>query len=70
MDHTVTDQSSIIRFIEDNFRLGRIGNGSFDALAGSLRNMFDFDDGARHDKVFLKCATGEVTKTAETCNTF
>ena len=27
MAHAVTDQSSILRFIEDNWRLGRIGGG-------------------------------------------
>jgi len=44
VDHTVTDQSSIIRFIEDNWRTGRIGGGSYDQIAGPLTNMFDFDD--------------------------
>ena len=43
VDHTLTDQSSILRFIEDNWSTGRIGGGSFDALAGPLNNMFDFD---------------------------
>jgi phospholipase C len=43
VDHTVTDQSSILRFIEDNWSLGRIGDQSFDALAGSLMNMFQFN---------------------------
>ncbi len=43
VDHTVTDQSSIVRFIEDNWLGGqRIGQGSYDAYAGSLINMFDF----------------------------
>jgi phospholipase C len=42
VDHTLTDQTSVIRFIEDNWRLGRIGDGSFDALAGPITNMFDF----------------------------
>jgi len=42
VDHTVTDQSSILRFIEDNWGLGRIGNQSFDVKAGPLMNMFDF----------------------------
>jgi phospholipase C len=43
VDHTVTDQSSIVRFIEDNWLKGeRIGQGSYDAYAGSLFNMFDF----------------------------
>jgi phospholipase C len=40
--HNLTDQSSITRFIEDNWRLPRIA-GSFDAIAGSLDRMFDFD---------------------------
>jgi phospholipase C len=44
VDHTVTDQSSIIRFIEDNWLGGtRIGNGSFDTIANSIDQMFDFD---------------------------
>jgi phospholipase C len=38
----VTDQSSVLRFIEDNWGLGRIGNQSTDAIAGSLFPMFDF----------------------------
>jgi phospholipase C len=43
VDHTLTDQSSILRFIEDNWLNGqRIGQGSFDAIAGSINNMFDF----------------------------
>ncbi len=43
VDHTLTDQTSILRFIEDSWELGRIGDHSFDALAGSLLSMFDFD---------------------------
>jgi phospholipase C len=47
IDHTVTDQSSILRFIEDVFlNSQRIGNGSFDSFAGSLMPMFDFSNGA------------------------
>ncbi|MGH3427227.1 MAG: alkaline phosphatase family protein, partial [Mycobacteriales bacterium] len=43
VDHTRTDQTSILRFIEDNWLSGRrIGGGSFDALAGPLIPMFDF----------------------------
>jgi phospholipase C len=43
VDHTLTDQTSIIRFIEDNWLNGqRIGGGSFDALAGSMLGMFNF----------------------------
>lgn len=57
VDHSVTDQSSILRFVEDNWNLGRIGNQSFDALAGSLNNMFDF---SHHSGVLmLDPTTGE-----------
>jgi phospholipase C len=42
VDHTLTDQTSILRFIEDNWSLGRIGEQSGDALAGPLDGMFDF----------------------------
>lgn len=42
--HTLTDQTSILRFIEDNWLGGeRVGQGSFDAISGSLNGMFDFD---------------------------
>jgi phospholipase C len=46
VDHTLTDQTSVLRFIEDNWLSGeRIQHGgSFDAIAGPLNNMFDFDD--------------------------
>ncbi len=44
VDHTLTDQSSILRFIEDNWLSGqRIGQGSFDAIANPITNMFDFN---------------------------
>ncbi len=62
VDHTLTDQSSILQFIEDNWSTGRIGGGSFDALAGPLTNMFDFSAhgfGAR--RLFLDPTTGEPT---------
>jgi phospholipase C len=42
VDHTVTDQASILRFIEDNWNLGRIGDNSADAIAGPLNGMFKF----------------------------
>jgi phospholipase C len=60
VDHTISDQSSILRFIEDNWKLGRIGDSSFDALAGSLLNMFDFDHQDLSDRrLFLDPNTGE-----------
>jgi len=42
VDHTRTDQASILRFIEDNWGTGRVGDHSFDERAGSLAAMFDF----------------------------
>jgi len=42
VDHTQTDQTSVLRFIEDNWFTGRIGDASFDTRAGGLWNMFDF----------------------------
>ncbi|WP_330284447.1 phospholipase C [Streptomyces sp. NBC_00588] len=42
IDHTATEQTSIIRFIENNWGTGRIGDTSFDRRAGSLGGMFDF----------------------------
>jgi phospholipase C len=42
VDHTQTDQTSILRFIEDNWKTGRIGDDSFDETAGTLDAMFDF----------------------------
>jgi phospholipase C len=59
VDHGTTDQSSILRFIEDNWKLGRIGGGSFDAIAGELWPLFDFDQRGRHP-LFLDPSTGEV----------
>jgi len=65
VDHTLTDQSSVIRFVEDNWLNGqRIQpGGSFDTIAGPLNNMFDFhkSDDQPH-KVFLDEATGAVVK--------
>ena len=44
VDHTQTDQASILRFIEDNWDIGRIGDASADAWAGSMRGLFSFDE--------------------------
>lgn len=43
VDHRVTDQTSILRFVEDNWLHGeRIGKGSFDSLANSIDGMLEF----------------------------
>jgi phospholipase C len=59
VDHSITDQTSILRFIEDNWNLGQIGGSSFDSMAGSLLNMFEFADGGDAHKLFLDPATGQ-----------
>jgi phospholipase C len=60
IDHRMLDQSSIIRFIEDNWSLGRLGGDSNDAKAGTVDGMFDFDHKDKN-RVTLDPATGEVT---------
>ncbi|MCL2448064.1 MAG: alkaline phosphatase family protein [Polyangiaceae bacterium] len=57
IDGALTDQTSIIRFVEDNWGLGRIGDQSFDEFAGSLLNLFDFDS-APAPRLFLDPETG------------
>jgi phospholipase C len=42
VDHTLTDQSSVVRFIEDNWLGSQRIPGSYDSVAGTLLNMFDF----------------------------
>jgi phospholipase C len=63
VDHTVTDQTSILHLIEDTFLNGkRLGQGSFDARSGSLDGMFDFSKGTPQNmrKVFLDPDNGLV----------
>jgi phospholipase C len=60
VDHSITDQSSIIRFIEDNWLSGqRVGNGSFDAIANSITQMFKFTAIRSNGVLFLNPTTGE-----------
>jgi len=59
VDHSVTDQSSIIRFIEDNWLHGqRIGQGSTDAIAGPIDGMFDFSQVLPFPRFTLDPTTG------------
>jgi phospholipase C len=56
---TLADQTSVLRFIEDNWLGGqRFGNGSFDTLAGSLTDLFDFGH-PDFQTLLLDPATGE-----------
>jgi phospholipase C len=58
VDHTLTIQTSITRFIEDNWTLGRLGGGSFDATANSIDGMFDFIDPPNTTPLVLSPITG------------
>ncbi len=73
VDHTVTDQTSSLRFIEANWNLGSIdgaslpagqplGSFSFDQLSGSILNMFDFDDRPNMASLILDPLTGTAAK--------
>jgi phospholipase C len=42
VDHSYTDQTSVLRFIEQNWLLGSVGDGSFDTRTFGLGGMFDF----------------------------
>ncbi|MEV6792959.1 alkaline phosphatase family protein [Streptomyces sp. NPDC051320] len=42
IDHTRTEQTSIIKFVEENWHTRRIGDHSFDTRARSLTGMLDF----------------------------
>ncbi|MEO6909449.1 MAG: alkaline phosphatase family protein [Edaphobacter sp.] len=62
VDHTLTDQTSILRFIEDNWLGGeRVGGGSFDAIAGPINGMFDFNHSDPKPYI-LNDSTGLVVK--------
>jgi phospholipase C len=65
VDHRQTDQASILRLIEDNWGVGRIGDGSADAWAGSLRGLFAFDE-AHAPQVLLDETNGTVTSVRRT----
>jgi phospholipase C len=69
VDHTLTDQASVLRFIEDNWLDGqRIQpGGSFDTIAGPIDNMFDFDRGDEESprKLILDEKTGVVVSASD-----
>jgi phospholipase C len=73
VDHTVTDQTSSLRFVEANWNLGFIdgttlpegqplGSYSFDQLAGSILGMFDFDDRPNLSPLILDPYTGTPSR--------
>jgi phospholipase C len=66
VSHVRITQASVVRFIEDNWLGGaRLGGGSFDASAGSIEDMFDFEQHRLPDtlpdgKLFLDPTAGTV----------
>jgi phospholipase C len=59
VDHTLIDQSSVTRFIEDNWLGGkRLGAGSSDVNAGTIQNMFNFA-APNNAKLILSTSTGQ-----------
>jgi phospholipase C len=63
VDHTMTDQTSILRFVEDNWLGGeRIGDGSFDTIANPINNMFDFSTKENGGQYILNATTGLVVE--------
>ena len=68
VDHTTTDQTSSLGFIEFNWGLGSVDGtptpvsqgGSFDEITGSILNMFDFDGEPHLQPVILNDSTGLV----------
>jgi phospholipase C len=64
VSHNLTDQSSIIKFVEDNWLHGeRIGGGSFDRIAGRLDapgGVLDFHTFPDFRRFTLDPTTGEI----------
>jgi phospholipase C len=64
VSHKVTDQASVVSFIEDNWLKGEhIGHGSFDVIAGSLdgpRGLLDFHVRPHFSPLILNPTTGAV----------
>ena len=69
IDHTLTDQTSSLRFIEENWNVEPIdemqqpaGAGSFDRVAGSVMNMFDFKGNPNNKPLILDVLSGAVVR--------
>jgi phospholipase C len=60
VDHALTTQSSVLLFIEQNWNLGQIEGGSFDAISNPMDGMFDFSQPTARNatKLMLSTSTG------------
>ena len=62
VSHTQISQASIVKFIEDNWLNGqRLGDGSFDANAGSIMDLFDFTAAPNLTPYLIDPTTGKAT---------
>jgi phospholipase C len=76
VDHTATNQASIIKFVEYNWNLGFIdgptpppsGQGSFDRYSGSLHGMFNFKAPPSFEPVLLTCSGAYARNGSEACH--
>jgi phospholipase C len=71
ISHVETDQSSVLRLIEYNWQTGKIpntlGQQSYDTIAGSMTDMFNFTNHASTPKVCLNAAGQVVAPVAGKC---
>jgi phospholipase C len=75
VDHTLTNQTSIINFIESNWSLGFIdgttapaaGTGSFDRYSGPITGMFNFNAPPSTSPVLLTCSGAYAATAAQAC---
>ena len=62
VDHTATNQASVLRFIEDNWLSGARIAGSFDAVSNSISTLFDFSTKTLDKTLVLDPTTGNLPK--------
>jgi phospholipase C len=75
VDHTLTNQASIINFIETNWNLGFIdgptapaaGTGSYDRTSGTLNGLFNFSNPPNLSPVLLTCSGAYANSLAQAC---
>jgi phospholipase C len=62
VSNMLIDQSSVVKFIEDNWHLPALGNGAADTAAGSILSMFDFTQ--KSPPLYLNATSGEPVSRA------
>jgi len=71
ISHTTIDQTSPLKFIEDNWHTGGIpdtlGQRSYDQIAGSVEDMFDFSNHGNTPQVCISPTTGQVVTPFSAC---